>query len=68
MASDKIIPRLVEPRLVEALEDSPAVLIHGPRQSGKTTLAQTIGKKRGYRYFSLDVYAVSAYGTDLVLV
>ena len=54
MASDKIIPRLVEPRLVEALEDSPAVLIHGPRQSGKTTLAQTIGKKRGYRYFSLD--------------
>jgi len=30
------------------------VLIHGPRQSGKTTLAQMIGKKRGYRYFNLD--------------
>ena len=54
MASSKIILRLVEPRLVEALDDSPAVLIHGPRQSGKTTLAQIVGKKRGYRYFNLD--------------
>lgn len=54
MASGKIIPRLVEPRLLEALDDSPAVLIHGPRQSGKTTLAQTVGRKRGYRYFNLD--------------
>jgi len=54
MVSNKIIPRFVETRLVEALEDSPAVLIHGPRQSGKTTLAQMVGKKRGYRYFNLD--------------
>jgi len=54
MASNKIIPRFAETRLVEALEDSPAVLIHGPRQSGKTTLAQMVGKKRGYRYFNLD--------------
>ena len=54
MTSGKIIRRLVEPRLVEALDDSPAVLIHGPRQSGKTTLAQTVGRKRGYRYFNLD--------------
>ncbi len=30
------------------------MLIHGPRQSGKTTLAQTVGGKRGYRYFNLD--------------
>lgn len=33
-------PRYIEPRLAEALEDSPVVLIHGPRQCGKTTLAQ----------------------------
>ena len=33
-------PRSIERRLGEALEDSPVVLIHGPRQCGKTTLAQ----------------------------
>lgn len=36
-----IYPRYIEQRLAEALEDSPIVLIHGPRQSGKTTLAQS---------------------------
>ena len=33
-------PRHVERGLIEALDDSPVVLIHGPRQCGKTTLAQ----------------------------
>ena len=32
-------PRLIEARLAEALEDAPVVLVHGPRQCGKTTLA-----------------------------
>ena len=40
MSSPVFYPRSVERRLVEALEDSPVVLIHGPRQCGKTTLAQ----------------------------
>ena len=40
MSSSVFHPRSVTPRLVEALEDSPVVLIHGPRQCGKTTLAQ----------------------------
>ena len=40
MANSVFYPRSVERRLVEALEDSPVVLIHGPRQCGKTTLAQ----------------------------
>ena len=35
-------PRHVRGRLVEALGDSPAVVIHGPRQCGKTTLAQAV--------------------------
>ena len=34
--------RYADRRLAEALEDSPAVLIHGPRQCGKTTLAQVV--------------------------
>ncbi len=40
MSISHFYPRYVERRLAEALEDSPVVLIHGPRQCGKTTLAQ----------------------------
>lgn len=36
----KLYPRFAEHLLKEALADSPAVLIHGPRQCGKTTLAR----------------------------
>ena len=34
--------RFVRKPLEEALEDTPVVLIHGPRQCGKTTLAKTL--------------------------
>ncbi len=47
--------RGLAPRLREALADTPAVLVHGPRQSGKTTLARAVGDRRGYGYFSFDV-------------
>ena len=40
MSAPAFYPRSIERRLAEALEDSPVVLIHGPRQCGKTTLAQ----------------------------
>ncbi len=40
MSKPVLYPRFAERRLVEALQDSPVVLIHGPRQCGKTTLAQ----------------------------
>jgi len=47
-------PRFVLPRLTEALEDTPVVLIHGPRQCGKTTLARAVGDGAGYAYISFD--------------
>lgn len=53
-------PRYAESVLAEALEDSPAVLLHGPRQCGKTTLAQRVGEARGYSYFSFDEEGVRA--------
>ena len=55
-----LYPRFVEPPLAEALADSPAVLIHGPRQCGKTTLARTSEPSRGYPYISFDDDVVRA--------
>ena len=49
-----LFSRFVEPQLAEALTDSPVVLIHGPRQCGKTTLAQVVGDRLGYAYLSFD--------------
>jgi predicted AAA+ superfamily ATPase len=54
MEKPVIYPRLIQPRLHEALADSPVVLLHGPRQCGKTTLARTIGADDGRRYLTLD--------------
>jgi len=50
----KLVQRRLAPRLREALTDTPAVLIHGPRQSGKTTLARMVGERHGYRYVTFD--------------
>lgn len=54
MAGAILHPRVVATRLVEALGDSPVVLVHGPRQCGKTTLARMVGERRGYTYISFD--------------
>jgi len=59
-ASHHTFPRYLAPRLREALGDTAAVLIHGPRQSGKTTLARAVGEPRGYRYVSFNDEAVRA--------
>ncbi len=58
MGQTELISRLLAPRIREALADTPVVLIHGPRQSGKTTLARLVGEPLGYRYLSFDEDAV----------
>ena len=64
MAEPRLFSRYAERPLAEALEDSPVVLIHGPRQCGKTTLAQMVCApatvtaggpgSRQYDYLSFD--------------
>lgn len=67
MSSPALHPRFAEAALETALADTPVVLIHGPRESGKTTLAQTVGSARGYSYFSFDdAVALEAATTDPV--
>ena len=64
MIDTTVYPRLIEPHLVEALADSPAVLIHGPRQCGKTTLARIVGASREYRYVTFDDDVVRSAAQD----
>ena len=69
-----LYPRFVAPLLAEALQDSPAVLLHGPRQCGKTTLAQTLCGAGSppealrdfpeYEYRSLDERDTFAYARN----
>jgi len=48
----KIYPRYLMKSLKMALVDTPVVLIHGARQSGKTTLAKMLGDE--YSYYTFD--------------
>lgn len=48
---NKLYKRMASRLIEEARKDTPAILLHGPRQSGKTTLAQM---QEGFAYVSLD--------------
>ena len=41
-------------RLLDALADTPVVLLHGPRQSGRTSLARAVVEPAGFGYLTFD--------------
>lgn len=56
-----MIQRAIVQELLASLADNPAVLLQGPRQSGKTTLARTMPAHHAEtRYLTLDDAAVLA--------
>lgn len=50
----EIFERHLEPRIHEALRNFRVVVVHGARQSGKTTLAKKVAEERGGSYATLD--------------
>jgi uncharacterized protein len=57
------ISRLLEETLKEAIRTFPAILITGPRQSGKTTLVIEFLSKK-YKYVSLDELDIRSFAIE----
>ncbi len=51
--NQSIFPRCIRPRVLDALADTPVVLLSGPRQAGKTTLVRQLADQQ-QRYLTLD--------------
>ncbi len=64
MKAESLFPRRIISRVISVLTDTPVVLIHGPRQSGKTTLARMIGEERDYSYFTFDDASVLSAASE----
>ena len=54
LPGDPPLPRILQASLQASLTDTPVVLIQGPRQCGKTTLARKVAEPLGYGYISFD--------------
>ena len=53
-------PRHITPHVEAALQDTPVILLNGARQTGKSTLAQSLLANPDYRYLTLDDAVVLA--------
>ena len=49
-----MIKRTIRKHIIESLDLYPVIVITGPRQVGKSTLAKSIGDEYGFKYVSLD--------------
>jgi uncharacterized protein len=64
MAKPPQFPRLAEKPLADAIKDTPVVVVQGPRQCGKTTLARHVGERLGFEYVNLDDDAARSAALD----
>lgn len=62
VANNSLCPRLLTPVIREAMADTPVVCLIGPRQCGKTTLAQTLAPDRAF--VSLDEQSYYKVATE----
>lgn len=62
VANKSLYPRLLTPVIREAMADTPVVCLLGPRQCGKTTLAQTLAPDRAF--VSLDEQSYYKVATE----
>lgn len=53
MNTASLYPRRIQPRMAQAMADTPVVFLAGPRQAGKTTLVRQVAEE-GLRYLTLD--------------
>lgn len=51
---DVLLPRAVMPNVLAALADTPVVVVNGPRQAGKTTLAKAVSYPGTAEFVTLD--------------
>ncbi|MFA6288571.1 MAG: ATP-binding protein [Opitutaceae bacterium] len=54
MSEETPYPRFALSRLEAALADTPVVVLHGPRQCGKSTLARIAAERHGHTCLTLD--------------
>ncbi len=59
-----MLARHAIPHLDAALKDTPVVLVHGARQTGKSTLTQSLKGNTSRQYFTLDDATVLAAATN----
>lgn len=64
MADNNPIQRWALARVEEALADTPVVLVHGPRQVGKSTLVREVAERTGADYLTLDDWRVLAFARE----